>query len=312
MLIILAILLAATVVAAAALSSGIVKPLSRLTLAMRQIQKGDFARAEKIARPVSRSKSEVGFAANSFLTMVGQLQEHIKLEFEMNLRRQDAEYKALLMQINPHFLYNTLEVISSLTLQKRSRDAVRVIESLGRMLRFSLDTRRDEIALGEEIKYIEHYVSILRMRFSDRLQIEVDADPAVIPRPVLKFVLQPIVENAVKYSAGSQESAVVAIRCREDPETDGIILEVEDNGCGMPETAVKEIAWDIRRTQGTGVLDAPGRRIGLRNVLARCSLYYGEAFSAAIESRVGEGTRIILKLPGRRLEDGSVSRADRG
>lgn len=300
MLIMIGVLLVITAITATMLSAGIVKPLTRLSLAMRQIQRGDFRRAEKIALPVARARTEVGFVANSFLSMIEQLRQHIRLEYEMNLRRQGAEYKALLMQINPHFLYNTLEVISSLTMQQRNREAVRVVESLGRMLRFSLDTRNEQVALSEELLYIEHYMSILRLRFADSLHIRIHADAAARKCLVIKFILQPLVENAVKYSTGLDDrTASVEVRCWVDEGEELLHLSVEDNGCGMPEQVIQGFLEEMRR-QGTGVLNSSGTQIGLRNVLARGVLYYGDAFQVLIDSRIGEGTRICLSLPSKR------------
>ncbi|ALS28649.1 histidine kinase [Paenibacillus sp. 32O-W] len=112
---------------------------------MRHVQRGDFEHALSRLPPDNRIRNEVGFATSTFRTTVIQLRNHIKNEFELKLLRQQAEYKALLMQINPHFLFNTLELISSLTVQKRTEDTLRVVESLGRMMRFSLKISDDLI-----------------------------------------------------------------------------------------------------------------------------------------------------------------------
>ncbi|MFC5467657.1 sensor histidine kinase [Cohnella suwonensis] len=304
MLAIIAILLAATVFAATVISAGVVKPLSRLSLAMRQVQKGDFARAQRIVLPAAGSKSEVGFVVSSFLTMIERLERHIQSEFEMNIRRQWAEYKALRMQINPHFLYNTLDVISSLTMQKRAMEAVDVIESLGKMLRFSLNIRNDLVSVDEELLYIERYVSILRIRFSDRLQISMDIDPGMRDCRILKFILQPIVENAVKYSLRNKDSAVIRIQGWMADET--LHLRVEDNGVGMPPGMVERMFDEFRRSQFIDVLNTKGDQIGLRNVLARCFLFYGDAFNVSILSEVGQGTSITISMPRKGEADEAV------
>jgi two-component system sensor histidine kinase YesM len=163
------LLLIAAILAAIWLSHGISKPLSRLAMAMRSVQKGDFAAAEKRIPAQDSVRNEVGYVTATFRNMVLQLKHHIKTEFELKLLRQQAEYKALLMQINPHFLFNTLELLSSLAIQRRTEDTVSIIGSLGKMLRFSLRTDDDIIPLPDEIKYLEHYVSILQIRFRDRL-----------------------------------------------------------------------------------------------------------------------------------------------
>ncbi|WP_308737570.1 histidine kinase [Paenibacillus sp. AR247] len=180
------------------LSNGITRPLSRLVSAMRHVQRGDFDSAESRLPLEGTVRNEVGFATATFRNMIGRLRQHIKTEFELKLLRQQAEYKALLMQINPHFLFNTLELLSSLAMQRRTDDTVKVIESLGKMLRFGLRISDDLVALKEELKYVHDYASILRIRFGDRLWLSVEEDGLPEHAACVKFVLQPLLENAVK------------------------------------------------------------------------------------------------------------------
>lgn len=300
MVIIIAILLVITVMAASLLSTGIVKPLSRLSGAMHYLQNGDFSRAERYVSRYMNPKTEVGYVTNSFLIMIQQLKQHIKSEFEMNLRRQGAEYKALLMQINPHFLYNTLEVISSLTVQKRTSEAIDVIESLGKMLRFSLNIQTDLVSIQEELQYIKHYVLITKVRFSDRLVFDINIDPAIERNQIVKFILQPIVENAIKYSLAHEQVAEVSIKGW--IENDKVHFQVQDNGVGLPAYMADQMIRESKNTQFTEVLNTTGNQIGLRNVLARCALYYGDSFAVNIQSKLGSGTSITISIPKRGTE----------
>jgi two-component system sensor histidine kinase YesM len=211
------------------------------------------------------------------------------------MRRKDAEYKALLMQINPHFLYNTLEAIGSLSAQKRSGEVIDVTEWLGQMLRYSLRVDSDLVKLGEEMQYIRYYVSIMKIRFGERLTIEIQDRPELEKAEIVKFILQPLVENAIKFSLENPDGAHVAVRTSRYENT--LIVEVSDNGSGMSPDLIDELQREMSQGDMTDVLGAQGRRVGLRNVLARCCLHYGKRFVVRMESAPDQGTRIRFELP---------------
>ncbi|MCL6459447.1 MAG: sensor histidine kinase [Gorillibacterium sp.] len=303
------LLMIAAIVLATWISYGITKPLSSLVSAMRFVQKGDFAHAESLIPPERMVRNEVDYATATFRNMVRQLRQHIKTEFESKLLRQQAEYKALLMQINPHFLFNTLELLSSLAIQGRTEHTVTVIQSLGKMMRFSLRISDDLIPLEEELKYVKHYISILEIRFGDRLEITMEEDGDLEHLEMVKFILQPLIENAVKYSFVVQVEAKVAIRVRQ--EADRVYLSVTDNGVGMPIELIEELNTKSVRQQLDQILQSKSRQIGLRNVLARCHLYYGALFTFSVSSESGQGTVIELVIPAQRRNQ-DVSSIDRG
>ncbi|MFC5447847.1 sensor histidine kinase [Paenibacillus aestuarii] len=310
MLMLAIVLLVLAISAATWLSHGITKPLSRLASAMRYVQKGDFAGAEQRIQPDTRVHDEVGYVTLTFRNMVSQLRYHIKTEFEHKLLRQQAEYKALLMQINPHFLFNTLELLSSLAMQKRTDDTVDVIHALGKMLRFSLRISDDVIALKEEVMYARYYISILKIRFGDKLQIELEEEGELDRLEVTKFILQPLIENAVKYSFAQQPEAKVFIRVQRD--RDAVHLVVRDNGPGIAADMVEQLQAESANPQFADLLRSRSKQIGLRNVLGRCRLYYGARFAFQIDAEPGQGTclALILPMPGGGLQD--VSRTDCG
>ncbi|WP_028609302.1 sensor histidine kinase [Paenibacillus harenae] len=308
-LIVAALLLLLSLILSTWLSHGITKPLSRLVLAMRHVQRGDFVHAESRLAPVRSLRNEVGFATETFRNMVIQLRQHIKTEFELKLLRQQAEYKALLMQINPHFLFNTLELMSSLAMQKRTDDTVQVIESLGKMMRFSLRMSDDLIRLEEELLYVRHYMSILTIRFGDRLHISLEKEGDLERLTVAKFIIQPLIENAVKYGFLHQPEAKVRIRVR---HAEGRVhLIVADNGPGMAPERVKQVLDSSAAAQLDHILTSRDSQIGLGNVLSRCRLYYESLFEVRIDSAIGEGTTIELILPAQE-ERHYVPSIDRG
>ncbi|WP_217597362.1 sensor histidine kinase [Cohnella sp. GbtcB17] len=304
-----ALLLAVSLFLAFWLSHGVTKPLSRLVSAMRHVQRGDFDSAESRLPPSRRVRSEVGFATATFRNMIVRLRQHIQSEFELKLLRQQAEYKALLMQSNPHFLFNTLELLSSLAMQKRTDDTVKVIVSLGKMLRFSLRLSDDLVSLKEEMKYVRDYASILQVRFGDKLRLQVVEEGDLASLTVVKFILQPLIENAVKYGFRQHPEAIVEVRAF---RSDGRLhLRVSDNGPGMPEQLRLQLLEGSGSSRLDDILSTRERQIGLGNVLARCRLYYGSLFEVRINAADGTGTRIELIIPVQEaLSD--VPRIDRG
>ncbi|MFP4974479.1 sensor histidine kinase [Paenibacillus sp. CN-4] len=294
-MVIASLLLVLSLVLASVLSSSITKPLSRLVSAMRHVQRGDFSYAEMRIPPQETVRSEIGYVTGTFRNMVVRLRSHIQTEFELKLLRQQAEYKALLMQINPHFLFNTLELMSSLAMQKRTEDNVTVIEDLGRMMRYSLRISDDVVLLEEELGYVEHYLSILKIRFGSRLKIGLTREEGLERLTTIKFILQPLIENAVKYSLAAGTEARVSISAR---RADGRLhLSVTDNGPGIGEELKLSLMERLHSPNPDDVLAGRNGHIGLGNVLARCRLYYGELFQVAVEPGIGGGTRIVLSLP---------------
>lgn len=297
MILISGILLLLGICAAFWLSSGVARPLTRLAASMKLAQNGDFDNAAAHLPAVKSTRSEVSYVILGFYRMISRLKDYIRMEVELNLRRRDAEYKALLLQINPHFLYNTLETIGSLSAQGRTADVARVTESLGRMLRYSLKLDSDIVFWQEELKYVRDYASILQLVYGDRVRLVLPDDHGHAQERVqiLKFILQPLVENAFKYSMDLMP--VAEVRVESWVESDKLTVSVSDNGIGMDPSLVDKLMEPSNWNDGGAALRSGGSRIGLRNVLARCSLYYGERFRFRIESAPGCGSTFILELP---------------
>lgn len=277
------------------LSYGITRPLTAMARAMKHVERGEFVQALAMMPKVRTGHSEVGYVTRIFESMTNRLRYLIETEFETNLRRKNAEYKALLLQINPHFFNNTLEIISGLAAMKRNDVVMDATEALGQMMRYSLNLNSDLVKMKEEMAYIRDYLFILQLRYEDRLKVEIEEDIATSGYLVAKFLLQPIVENAVKYSLERGEVAVVSISAHLLDER--LQLRVADNGIGMSEEYVEGLLADIANNDSVDILNSGGDSIGLRNVLSRCRLYYGERLQITIDSKLGEGTTIQLDIP---------------
>jgi two-component system, sensor histidine kinase YesM len=281
-----------TIVASYMLSSNIVSPLGKLAKAMGFMEHGDFSGAKQFIPTIKSHNNEVGYVIKVFGQTIDRLKNLIENEYEANIRRKDAEYKALLLQINPHFLNNTLEIIGGLALQGKNKDVMNVSIYLGRMMRYSLNTHSDVVKLGDEINYIRSYTEILKIRYEDSLKITIEEDPLTNSLPIIKFILQPLVENAVKYSFIEKNYADIYIQTQ--MVGDHLSMVVVDKGIGMSEEVIANLLQQEKNNETISVLESKGSSIGLKNVIGRLKLYYGQRFSYHIESEKDIGTRITL------------------
>jgi two-component system, sensor histidine kinase YesM len=281
-----------TIVASFILAGNITSPLGKLAKAMGYIERGDFTGAKQMLPANLTQNNEVSYLVKVTDHTIHQLKNLIETEYEANLRRKDAEYKALLLQINPHFLNNTLEIIGGLALQGKNKEVMNVSIYLGKMLRYSLNTSSNVVPLSEEINYIKSYTEILKLRYEDAIEIHIDTGSETKTLPIIKFILQPLVENSVKYSFINKEFADISIKT--EKVANQLRLIIEDKGIGMSEEMISNLL--SQNEESLTVLESKGKSIGLRNVLGRLMLYYGNSFSYQIESNRDEGTMITLLI----------------
>jgi len=292
------LMLAIVVLVAVWLSFGITKPLSAMANAMKHVERGEFGQALRLMPAVRSGHSEIGYVTRTFQGMTERLRYLIETEFETNLRRKNAEYKALLLQINPHFYNNTLEIISGLAAMKREDLVMDATESLGKMMRYSLDLSSDLVQVKEELDYMRDYLFILKLRYADSLRFSIKEDESAGAVLIPKFILQPLAENAVKYSLEKQGTAIVSVEAR--TEDGALFLTVKDNGIGISAPLAESLLTEANAEEAERVLGGGGRSIGLRNVLARCRLMYGERFTLHLRTERDAGTEITLQFPAAR------------
>lgn len=291
-----AIIFLLTIIASYLFSTNIVRPIGRLTKAMGYLERGDFSSAKE-HMPTKLPNHEVGYLMKVSDHTIDRLDKLIKVEYETNIRRKDAEYKALLLQINPHFMNNTLEIIGGLAAQGKNKDVINVSVYLGKMLRYSLNTHSDEVTLGEEMNYIKNFTDILKVRYEEAISITIEEDPDTKSLPIIKFIIQPLVENAAKYSFIENTSAEIKIKT--EKQQDKVKITVEDNGIGMSEEVIENLSMVDMEQDSMNILASKGNSIGLKNVLSRMKLYYGEDFTYHIDSKPSKGTKITLCINNR-------------
>lgn len=255
-----------------------------------------FRRAETCDLSVSEKISgtdEIAVLDQQFNRMLGKLDQLIKTSYVQKLENKEAQLKNLQLQINPHFLYNTLETISSIAAVKQVFVVCDICGKLGEIFRYSLGKDYGELVpLEQEMTHIKNYMFIQKIRYGDRLQvfynIDVDAAHVYIPR----FILQPIVENAISHGL-SNLTSVGTLEVSAFEKKDRLYIEIEDDGEGM----VREKVAEITRFINTAKPVEGKKNIGIRNVNQRIKLAYGEAYGITIRSAPYQGSRFTIQLP---------------
>ncbi|PAF34419.1 sensor histidine kinase [Terribacillus saccharophilus] len=273
---------------------GITNPIEALNRKMKRVQKGEVEDF-KVESHVVFSKDEAGQMHENFNKMMKQIHSLIEENYKKQLVIKDAEFKTLQAQINPHFLYNTLESINWSAKLGKHKETSRMATSLGFILRSSLETKEALIPLADELEIVNHYITIQSYRFQERLSFHADIPDYLLSCKVPKFSLQPLIENAIRY--GLQEIiGVCTIRIEAVQEGGNTFISVTDDGPGMEKELINKLASGNYRPKGTG--------LGIRNIDNRLRLLFGPAYGLHVMSEPNVGTKIMLTIP---YEGGSDS-----
>lgn len=252
---------------------------------LRYIRKTDSS--HRIVMDSDDEFSEVAHQTNYMLDALKELNER---NTELLRRSNRIEIEQLTAQMNPHFLYNTLEIIRTLALFDGVK-AERVITDLTRVLRYSVDFSRDEAPLSEDILYIEHYLNIQKVRFGDRFRCELDIAPECMGCMVPKLLLQPLLENSIKY--GFRNAMELRIQVEGRLEGGTLLFRVADDGGGMD----PEKALELQEQLVAHDMNSPS--IGLRNLSRRLYLKYGEKSGIEVRNEAGRGFEVFVRIEDR-------------
>lgn len=272
----------------AIVSNIVSKPLKELGVAMKRFEKGDFE--QKVAVTTG---GEVGEVAAGFNQMVDAIKKLIDTNYVMTLQEKESELRALQAQINPHFLYNTLDALYWRATNEGNDEIAEDILSLSQLFRHVLGQGNAQTDIGNEKELLEEYLHIQKMRFSDHLDYEIHMEEAILSHMIPKLILQPFVENAVVHGF-ERDGGDCLIRVDGKREGEWIVFTVEDNGVGMSEEQLQDI-WEVPDAKRYA-----GQRIGryaIRNVKERLELLYGDGCTLRIESAVGRGTCVTIRIP---------------
>lgn len=290
--VILLIAIVLVVVLAVILSYFIIFPIKRLLRSMVRVEQGHFDIKRK-----SQRTDELGILENRFYTMVQNLDEFMNREYRYRLELSTAQLKMLQAQINPHFLYNTMQYIGTVALKMKAYEVSDKIAELGSILRYSMDFRSDVVMLSMEIRHIEDYMSIQLGRFKNKLSFDMVCPPEAATIEVPKMLLQPLIENSIVHGI-EQGRGYGSIRLeielspQGEAEDKALLIRVIDNGKGIPTEKIAEIHSDYLENK----LQYGQNGIGLINVLQRLRLRYGSDFSWEVTSVPYEATMIALNI----------------
>ena len=272
-------------------SERIAVPIKALEQSVKELEAGSETVDIAIGGPY-----EVQHLGNSIRSMVSTMRQLMDDIIRQEESKRKSELDVLQSQINPHFLYNTLDSIVWMIENNRYDDAIVMVTSLARLFRISLSRGRTLITVGEELEHARHYMTIQKMRFKNKFTSEIRADGEALGCETVKLVVQPIVENAIyhgmEYADGDGEILVWA-----HIEGEDLYIDVTDNGPGMRQ---EQVARLLREDGGPAAPSRRGSGIGLRNVHQRIQLTYGKPYGLEIESEPDEGTTIRIHLPVRR------------
>lgn len=266
--------------------SRLVRSISNTVGGMRRVEQGVFTRVAASNQQHDESDMLVqGF--NKMSAQIEELLERVKMEQE---RKKEAELAALVAQINPHFIYNSLESINSMAVMHGNKDISKMVVSLGRLLRISISGAQELISLGTEFEHVRHYLNIQKHRFEDRFEFNMELPTELANYRTLKLIVQPVVENALYHAIEPmKQTGFIQIRAMEQAQE--IMIDVIDNGPGFDEKVLMNL-WDRpadKKYKDSGV--------GLRNVHERIRIRFGSPYGLMICSSPGEGSIVRIRVP---------------
>ncbi|WP_313639098.1 sensor histidine kinase [Paenibacillus sp.] len=269
---------------ARAIASNISKPIIRIVKEMRNIESNDLN-----VRLNYDGNDELTVLAASFNNMVDRLRTSIENQAKLRTLGHELEMRALQAEINPHFLYNTLEAINWMGRMNNAPEICDMTSMLADTMRYSIDNRREMVTIRDELIHVEKYLGIQKIRFGDKLHFFIDIPEHLLDLSIPKLSLQPIVENCIIHGFLDKVEPG-KIRVIGEERDHSVYIKIEDNGCGMKEDTIHFLFNEKDNSSKRG--------IGFTNVHKRLKLFYGESYGLDLYSISGKGTRITVKLPG--------------
>ncbi len=290
MLALFGILFLASVLVSIKMARNVTKPIENLILKMKRAEEGNFDVEDTEKPSGSYRMDEIGYLEKSFNVMLRKINNLIQENYIKQMAIKEVQYKALQAQINPHFLYNTLESVNCLAKINGQKAISMMVESLGNLLRISINNKENTVTIEEEMNLLEYYINIQKIRYEDRLDFSMNIKPEIRKCMIPKLTLQPIVENSINYGLENMLD-VCKISVRAITEKDCIRIFVYDNGPGIEPELIDKIISGKIKPKGSG--------IGLMNIDQRIKILFGDDYGVTIESMQRHGTTVLIKLPGK-------------
>lgn len=269
------------------------RPIRQLRNSMRQVEQGNFSIRAEI-----QSSNEIGELGRDFNIMVAEIEKLLVRVTEQQELKRKSELKALQMQINPHFLYNTLDSIIWMAEGGKQQEVIDMSSALARLFRLSISKGKEIIDIGSEVEHVRNYLTIQKIRYKDKLDYQISVPDELKSYKTVKIILQPLVENAIYHGIKNKEGpGLIIIGGRKNQS--GIELYVQDDGVGMNEETLR-----VLRDRLTGSKTVPAADsnllhsgLGVHNVDERIKLYFGKDFGLIYESAEEQGTTVRIQLP---------------
>jgi len=272
------------------ISQGITRPVHQLQQVMRSVETGEFRQAGDL-----RATDEIRELAREYDLMVSRIRDLMAAnDREQELKRK-SDLRALQAQINPHFLYNTLDSIVWMAEMDRSPEVVKMTTALSRLFRISISRGRELIPLRDELDHVRNYLTIQKLRYQDQFHYAIEVDDSLLDYTVLKIILQPLVENAIYHGVRNlSSSGLIEIG---GAARDGTLqLWVHDNGMGMGPEELGTLLSRLRNAEGDSGA-SEGQGLGVINVHQRIQLYFGSGYGLQVTSEPEAGTTITCTMP---------------
>ncbi|GBF77434.1 two-component sensor histidine kinase [Paenibacillus sp. 598K] len=271
------------------LSNVITRPIKTLMKNMSLVEQGKFDNLTDV-----RSNDEIGLMAVRFQQMSQELKLLVDRIYEEQRAKTEAEIRALQAQINPHFLYNTLNSVKWIATMQRSEKIVEMVESLIALLRYTTRMEQRLVPLREELDYVRHYITIQKVRYFNRIRVTEQVDASLLEQAVLKLTIQPLVENAIFHGVADREGGgQIDISVVRSGEAE-MVIAVADNGRGMDEETAarvfRQLNGEEQETGGEG-------GIGIRNVHTRIQFVFGPDYGVTFTSKPDQGTIFMIRVP---------------
>ena len=265
-------------------SISITKRIKKLISHMNEAETGNFDIAI-----LPSSKDEIGQLTRNYNRMLIRISTLIDDKFKMGREIKNMELKALQAQINPHFLYNTLDLINWMSLNKNAPEISMLVGNLSDFYKISLSKGKNIISIEEELKHVKAYASIQAIRFANEFDLAIVVPSELYPYKIMKIILQPLVENAILHGIREKQAGPGNIEIGGSLRNNMITLYVKDNGVGISEKAILEIL--------TVYPDNDYHGYGVKNINARIKLYYGQEYGLSFQSEIGVGTTVFVRIP---------------
>ncbi|MNB63309.1 putative sensor-like histidine kinase [compost metagenome] len=271
------------------LTFALTKPLTQMIQLMKKVQGGDLEVRFQVKR-----RDEIGLLGHQFNRMLERIRQLIQDIYRIEQQKTEAELQALQSQINPHFIYNTLETIRMTAELNDDIEAADMISILGKLLRYSTSDMNGHSTLKQEIAYVVNYIELLNCRYSGRFRLHIDLPHEYDHYEIIRLIFQPIIENAAYHGFDDSKPFMnLGIVCEATDER--LVFHITDDGCGMNRETLNKLNDDLRNEQPPDKGIEGG--IGLKNVHQRIRMHYGAGCGLEVYSTPGEGTEVRLTLP---------------